>query len=159
MAKKKQTNETEALKEAILAAMIEKKGVNIVVMDLKELKNVISDYFILCTGTSDAHVDAVSDAVLEETFKKLNENPRRKEGKKNKEWILLDYLDIVVHIFKKDKREFYGLEQLWGDAKFTYIDDENQPQHVVKAPKPKTTPKVAKPKAATKSPKKIKNQE
>ncbi|MBY0425720.1 MAG: ribosome silencing factor [Cytophagales bacterium] len=124
MAKKKIINDTEALKDAILSGMLEKKGVDIVVMDLRNIKNVLSDYFIICTGTSDSHVDSISDSVLEEVHLKLNQNPRRKEGKKNREWILLDYLDIIVHVFKKDKREFYGLEQLWGDATVELINPE-----------------------------------
>ena len=103
MAKKKIINDTEALKEAILSGMLDKKAVDIVVMDLKEIKNTLSDYFIICTGTSDTHVDSIAESVLDEVYLKLNENPRRKEGKKNREWILLDYLDIVVHVFKKDK--------------------------------------------------------
>ena len=124
MAKKKIINDTEDLKEAILSGMLDKKAVDIVVMDLKEIKNTLSDYFIICTGTSDTHVDSISEAVLEEVYVKLNQNPRRKEGKKNREWILLDYLDIIVHVFKKDKREFYSLEQLWGDAKVTRLNPE-----------------------------------
>jgi len=132
MAKKKEINDTEALKDAILSGMLGKKAVDIVVMDLKELKNTLSDYFIICTGTSDTHVDSISESVLEEVYLKLNQDPRRKEGKKNREWILLDYLDIVVHVFKKDKREYYRLEELWGDAKVSLI--EGDPQNAVALP-------------------------
>lgn len=139
MAKKKEINDTEALKEAILSGMLDKKAVDIVVMDLKGIHSAISDYFIICTGTSDTHVDSISESVLDEVYLKLNQNPRRKEGKKNREWILLDYLDIVVHVFKKDKREYYRLEELWGDAKILEIG--NTPQDVVEVPvKKKKTP-------------------
>jgi ribosome-associated protein len=141
MAKKKIINDTEALKEAILSGMLDKKAVDIVVMDLKEIKNTLSDYFIICTGTSDTHVDSIAESVLDEVYLKLNENPRRKEGKKNREWILLDYLDIVVHVFKKDKREFYSLEQLWGDAKVTRLDPETLESVEVPVKKKKATAK------------------
>ncbi|MEQ9307122.1 MAG: ribosome silencing factor [Marinoscillum sp.] len=113
------------LSELIVQGMLEKKASNVVVMDLREVKNSIADYFILCSGNSDTQIDAISDSVEEQVHKISNENPWRREGKQNNEWIIIDYVDVVAHIFNKEKRSFYGLEELWGDAKITSIDQEN----------------------------------
>ncbi|HTF80964.1 MAG TPA: ribosome silencing factor, partial [Cytophagales bacterium] len=81
------------------------------------------DYFAICTGTSDSQVDAIADSVEEEVFKATKINPSHLEGKTNKEWVLIDYLDVMAHVFKKDTREFFALEELWGDAKITTVKD------------------------------------
>jgi ribosome-associated protein len=114
---------TEQLKELIIEGMQEKKASDIVVLDLKKVKNAIADYFIICTGTSDTQLDAISDSVEEVVAKKGKQNPWHREGKQNKEWVLIDYVDVVAHVFKREKREFYGLEDLWGDAQRTAIAD------------------------------------
>ncbi|MFK7953408.1 MAG: ribosome silencing factor [Ekhidna sp.] len=106
----------------MVEGMLNKKAMDVVVMDLRNVKHAIADYFILCSGNSDTQIDAISDAVEEEIHKHSKQNPWKREGKENKEWILLDYVDVVAHIFKKDKRTFYGLEELWGDAEITRID-------------------------------------
>ncbi|MFN6945500.1 MAG: ribosome silencing factor [Cytophagaceae bacterium] len=111
-----------ALKELIISGMKEKKATDITIIDLKSIKNAVADYFILCCGNSDTQVDAIADSIEEEVHKVISQNPWHKEGKANKEWILLDYVDIVAHVFKKDKKEFYALEELWGDAKITIVD-------------------------------------
>lgn len=85
-------------------------------MDLTSIKNSIADYFVICSGNSDTQVEALKDSVDELIYKKAGENPWRVEGLENKEWILMDYVNVVVHVFQKKKREFYGLEELWGDA-------------------------------------------
>lgn len=102
--------------------MLEKKAHNISVLDLREVKNAIADYFVICSGNSETQVDAISESIEDEVNKASRQNPWHKEGQQNKEWILLDYLDVVCHIFRKDKREFYDLEEFWGDAKIQKIE-------------------------------------
>ncbi len=94
-------------------------------MDLRKVKNAICDYFVLCSGTSDTQIDAISTSIEDEVHKASKTNPWHKEGKLNREWILLDYVDVVVHVFKKDRRSFYDLEQLWGDADIQVIEDND----------------------------------
>lgn len=123
MAKKRKGATSEKLCEAIIRGMQEKKASDILVMDLRKVKNAVADFFILCSGNSDKQLDAIAGSVDEEVFKALKENPWHVEGKNNKEWMLLDYIDVVVHIFKKDRRAFYALEKLWGDAELTEIEE------------------------------------
>ena len=122
MAKKKKVD-SEKLSEAIVKGMQEKKGFDIVVLDLRKVKNAVADFFVICSGNSDKQLDAISDSIDEYVFKKLKENPWHSEGKNNKEWMLLDYINVVAHVFKKEKRNFYALEKLWGDAEITEIED------------------------------------
>jgi ribosome-associated protein len=116
------TTNNISLHDVIINGMKEKKASDITIIDLKGIKNAVADYFIICSGNSDTQVDAISDSIEEEVYKVTGQNPWHKEGKENKEWILLDYVDIVTHVFKKDKRQFYALEELWGDAKITTIE-------------------------------------
>ncbi|MES2795629.1 MAG: ribosome silencing factor [Bacteroidota bacterium] len=120
---KKSTDITSStsLSNIIVKGMQEKKGSDIVVMDLRKVKNAFTDYFVICSGTSDTQIDAIGDSIDFEVHKTLNQNPYHKEGKENKEWILLDYIDVVAHVFKKEKRDFFRLEELWGDAEITYL--------------------------------------
>ena len=121
----KQTSlSTEQLRDLVVKGMQEKKAQNIVVMDLRNVKNAITDYFIICSGSSDTQIDAISGSVEEEILKLSRTFPMNREGKMNREWILLDYVDVVVHVFKKDRRAFYDLEQLWGDAEIHEIADD-----------------------------------
>lgn len=123
MPKKKKVADSEKLCQAIVKGMQEKKATDIVVMDLREVKNAVADFFILCSGNSDKQLEAISDSVDEEVFKALKEKPWHMEGKNNKEWMILDYISVVTHIFRKDRRQFYDLEKLWGDAEITEIAD------------------------------------
>jgi ribosome-associated protein len=123
MAKKKKELNSEKLSEAIVLGMQEKKGFDIVVMDLRKVKNAVADFFVICSGNSDKQLDAISESIDEFVFKKVKENPWHSEGKHNKEWMLLDYINVVAHVFKKEKRKFYALEKLWGDAEVTEIED------------------------------------
>ena len=102
--------------------MLEKKALDISVLDLREVKNAIADYFVICSGNTENQVDAITDSIEDEVNKGSRQNPWHKEGVQNKEWILLDYLDVVCHIFRKDKREFYDLEAFWGDAKIQKVE-------------------------------------
>jgi ribosome-associated protein len=113
----------EQIRDFIVRGMQEKKGQDIVVMDLRNVRNAICDYFVLCSGNSDTQIDAISTSIEEEVYKASRQDPWHKEGKMNREWILLDYVDVVAHVFKKDRRSFYDLEQLWGDAEIQLIDE------------------------------------
>jgi len=123
MVKKTEPVSSENLNKYIVKGIQEKKGTNIVILNLKHIGNAIADYFIICTGTSDTQIDAISDSVEKEVFLAAKEHPWHREGFKNKEWILLDYVNVVVHIFKSEVRSYYGLEELWGDAVITEIED------------------------------------
>ncbi|RRB00704.1 ribosome silencing factor [Larkinella rosea] len=114
---------SEELCKLVVKGMQEKKAIDIVVMDLRDVKNAISDYFVICSGTSDTQIDAIADSVEEEVFKASQVNPWHEEGKTNREWILLDYVDVVVHVFNKERRVFYDLEQLWGDAEIHTVEE------------------------------------
>jgi ribosome-associated protein len=108
-----------ALKLANLA--LSKKAEDIKILDLRKL-TAITDFFVICTAFSDTQVAAVADAVMEGS-KKIGEKVWHKEGMSQKSWVLLDFVDVVVHIFLRDTRNFYGLEKLWGDAEVTEISD------------------------------------
>jgi ribosome-associated protein len=124
MVKKTDPNSAENLSKYIVKGIQEKKGTNIVLLNLRDVGNAIADYFIICTGSSDTQIDAISNAVEKEVITEAQEKPWHREGYQNKEWILIDYVNVVVHIFKSDVRSFYGLEELWGDAVVTRIEDE-----------------------------------
>ena len=92
------------------------KAYDIVSLNLNKIETSVCDYFIICHGTSNTHVNAITDSIIEETIKTLKDKPFSKEGTENGEWVLLDYGNVVVHIFQKEIRDFYNLENLWGDA-------------------------------------------
>lgn len=125
MKEQKEIINSEALSKIVVKGMLEKKASDVVVIDLKGIKNAIADYFIIGSGNSDTQVDAISDAVEETVYKNTQQDPWHKEGKKNKEWILIDYVDVVAHVFKKERRAFFALEDLWGDAEITHIKSED----------------------------------
>lgn len=119
----KSVTESEQTSQLVVKGMQERKASDIVVMDLRKVSEAVADYFVICSGTSDTQIDAIADAVEEEVFKADGTNPWKKEGKEQREWILIDYADVVVHIFKKERREFYALEKLWGDAEITRVEE------------------------------------
>jgi ribosome-associated protein len=123
MKKTKIKDNSDILAELVVKGMQDKKASEICVIDLKSLNNAVSDYFVISSANSDTQLDAIARAVEEEVFKITQQNPWQSEGRTNKEWILLDYVDVVVHIFLKDKREFYALEELWGDAPIRYVEE------------------------------------
>ena len=126
MAKKKEIIpqvENHNLLDLVVSGMEEMKAEQIAVIDLRKIKNAVADYFVICSGTSDSHVDAIADSIEKEVYKNIEQNPWRKEGKQSREWILLDYVDIVAHVFKKDQRKLYALEELWGDGIVTHINN------------------------------------
>ena len=122
MTQAKGKSESDILADLIVKGMQEKKATDIVVLDLKSLKNAVSDYFVICSASSDSQLDAIARSIEEEVYKIAQEDPWQSEGRLNKEWILLDYVSVVAHIFLRDKREFYALEELWGDAKTRKVE-------------------------------------
>lgn len=116
MAKRKKSETSGMLADIIVKGMQEKQGIDIVKLNLSGIPNSITDYFVICHGSSRSQVDALADSVMAEAKKAIGVFPMHKEGFENCEWILLDYFDVVVHIFQGEKREFYQLEKLWADA-------------------------------------------
>jgi len=125
MNKKPNDNETQILVDSIITGMQENKADNIVILDLRKIENSICDFFIICSGESSTQVDGISKSIKRYTMEEILEKPWRIEGEKNSEWILLDYCNVVVHVFHKEKRKFYELEDLWADAKRTDISNLN----------------------------------
>lgn len=116
MVKNKNVRESTSISELIIHGIQEKKGNEIVRLDLRNIHSSVADYFVICHAESSTQLKAIAQSVEEEVFKALKTEPWRKEGLQQAEWIIIDYVDVVVHIFKTDKREFYGIEDLWGDA-------------------------------------------
>lgn len=117
---------SEQLSQVVVKGMQERKAEGIVMMDLRKVGNAVADYFVICSGTSDTHIDAIAESVDKEVSEVDGESPWHREGLNNKTWVLLDYVDVVVHIFNKDRRSFYQLEELWGDAVITTIGEEEK---------------------------------
>lgn len=105
--------------EAVVWGMQEKKAQDIVVLDMREIHNSVADYFVICSATSDTQVDAIADSVEETVEKRCQDDPWRKEGTDRLEWVIIDYVDVVAHVFRKPIRERYRLEDLWGDARIS----------------------------------------
>jgi len=120
---KKREHSSEKLVDTIIEALKDLKAVDIVSVDLKKVSGAVCKYFVICDGTSNTHVSALADNVEDATLENLKEKVWKKEGLRNAQWILLDYADVVVHIFQKEYRDYYKLEQLWADAKITHIPD------------------------------------
>ena len=97
------------------------KGENIQLLDLREIDNTVCDYFVICSGNSNTQGNAISGSVQKVVSKELKDKPWHVEGQNNSEWILMDYVNVVVHVFQKHVREFYDIESLWGDAIITQI--------------------------------------
>jgi ribosome-associated protein len=106
----------------ILQGIQDVKGTNITIMDLRLIPNTACEYFIICNGNSNTQVNAITSSVQKVVSKAIQEKPWHVEGTENGEWVLMDFVDIVVHIFQPDIRTYYNLEDLWGDAKVTTIE-------------------------------------
>lgn len=115
---------TDEKLEVILEALKEKKGKDIVTIDLRKVGNAICDHFVICQGDSTTQVDALSDSVHRKVKKELRTAAHHVEGMNNSLWVLMDYSDIVVHIFLKEQRKFYNLEDLWADGVLDRIKDD-----------------------------------
>lgn len=112
---------TDQLITGIIKGIEEVKGNDITILDLREIENTVCDYFIICNGTSNTQVNAIVGSVQKMVSKELKDKPWHVEGSENAEWVLMDYVNVVVHVFQKHIREFYDIEGLWGDAKVTSI--------------------------------------
>ncbi|MFD0964961.1 ribosome silencing factor [Pseudofulvibacter geojedonensis] len=112
---------TDTLIATILKGIEEVKGNDIDILDLREIENTVCDYFIICNGTSNTQVNAIVGSIQKIVSKEIKDKPWHIEGTENAEWILMDYVNVVVHVFQKHIREFYDIEGLWGDAKITSI--------------------------------------
>ncbi len=123
MTKKNKLSNSEILAAQIIEGIKEKKGLDIVQIDLRKIGNSISDFFIVCHGSSNRQVDAIAESVLEAVRESIGDRPNSIEGRTNAEWILLDYVDVVVHVFQEKMRELYSLEDLWADAPLEKIKD------------------------------------
>jgi|TARA_B110000263_G_scaffold250183_1_gene271311 ribosome-associated protein len=112
---------TETLISKIIGGIDDVKGVKVNILDLREIQNTVCSYFIICNGTSNTHVNAIVNSVQKNVSKNLKEKPYHTEGQENSEWVLIDYIDVVVHVFQKQIRDRYNLENLWGDARSIQI--------------------------------------
>ena len=110
---------------SIIKGIFEKKGHEIVCIDLSQVENAICDYFVICHGDSNTQVNAIAESVEKETTEGLSVRPYSVEGRENAEWVLLDYGQTVVHVFQKPFRRRYQLEELWGDGKVTRIEESS----------------------------------
>ncbi|MBK9330574.1 MAG: ribosome silencing factor [Sphingobacteriales bacterium] len=123
-AKKRTKNaSTDNLNELIVSIIQDKKGKDIVSLDLRKIPEAIADYFVICHGESTTQTRAITDHLEEEVRNQANIKPFHIEGRSNGEWCLLDFGDVVVHIFQREKREFYQLEDLWSDAVIQHYKD------------------------------------
>lgn len=149
----------DALLLSIIDGIEEVKGHDIKILDLRNIEAAIADYFIVCTGTSTTQVEAIARSAENFTRKELDERPRRVEGVRNAQWVLMDYFTIIVHVFYEPMREHYDIEGLWSDGKVMALPKKAKPETKAKAePKPKAEPKAkakakapAKPKAEPKA--------
>lgn len=121
----KEKAETDQLITQIVRGIEDVKGQDIEILDLRDIENTVCDYFIICNGTSNTQVNAIVNSVQKSVSKALKEKPWHVEGSDNAEWILMDYVHVVVHVFQKHIREFYDIEGLWGDAKSVKIETTN----------------------------------
>ncbi len=112
---------TDTLITTILKGIEEVKGNDIDILDLREIENTVCDYFIICNGNSNTQVNAIVNSIQKTVSKEIQDKPWHVEGNENAEWVLMDYVNVVVHVFQKQTREFYDIEGLWGDAKITSI--------------------------------------
>jgi len=122
MAKKAINNDD--LLSNIIKGIEEVKGNDIDILDLREIDNSSCDYFIICNGNSNTQVNAIVNSVQKTVSKAIQDKPWHIEGADNAEWVLMDYVNIVVHVFQKNIREYYNIESLWGDAKITTIQNK-----------------------------------
>lgn len=116
-------NDTKVLVEKIAEGIQEKKGKKIVVADLTDIDDTICKYFLICQGDSPSQLAAITDSIRDYVREETGQKPIAIDGLRNTQWIAMDYSDVLVHIFLPDVREFYNLENLWADAKLTYIPD------------------------------------
>jgi ribosome-associated protein len=123
--------ETKQLVESIISGIQDRRGTDIVIVDLTHIEGAIANYFIICQGNSNTQVEAITNSVSDMTFKTFKEKPINVVGLGNDEWVALDFVDVMVHIFQPEARKFYDLEDLWDDAPLTKIPNEEDIQTAV----------------------------
>jgi len=123
----KKLDKTNILLENIVNVIQDAKGEEIISLDLRKIDSAICKYFIICTGTSSTHVNSIQSKIKKKISQELGEKPWHIEGDNIREWLLMDYYDIIIHIFQEKTRKFYNIEDFWGDAKFTnYLKKKNK---------------------------------
>lgn len=120
---KNKPSRPEQLKDLIVDSIQEKKGEEIVILDLRNLEDTVTDFFVICHAQSNTQVRSISDFVMKNVNDELGERAFRYEGMENLEWVIIDYINVVVHVFQRDKREYYNLEELWADAKEHRVEE------------------------------------
>jgi len=120
---KRKLDVSDILLETVIEGIQEVKGIDTAILDLKKIETAVCKYFVICSGTSNTHVSSIADSVKKIVSKEIQEKPWHIEGLNTSEWVLLDYSDIVVHVFQEQTREFYRLEDLWGDAEIRTIEN------------------------------------
>jgi len=124
MEKKEIHDDAASLIDQIVAGMSDKKAKNIVSLDMTKIPHAVCDYFVICHANSKTQVNAIYDGILEKVYKNCGVNPVHREGYENSEWILIDYFDVMAHIFLEETRSFYNLESLWADAAITQHESD-----------------------------------
>ena len=120
---KRKLDVSDILLETIINGIQEVKGKDISTLDLTKIETAVCKYFVICSGTSSTHVSSISENIRKFVSKEIKEKPWSTEGKDTSEWVLMDYSDIVVHVFQNQIREFYNLEDLWGDAEIRTLEN------------------------------------
>lgn len=116
------TSDSKLLIDSIIEGLLEKKAKDIKLLDVRSL-TTLTDYFVVCHGTSETQIRALANSAMEKVKETLGENVWKKEGMDVRRWIILDYVNVVVHIFSEEKRQYYGIERMWSDADITEIED------------------------------------
>lgn len=116
------TADSKLLIDTITEGLLEKKGRDVKILDVSSL-TTLTDYFVVCHGNSETQIRALANSVIENVKEKLGENVWKKEGLDARRWIILDYVNVVVHIFSEEKRQYYGIERMWNDAEITEVQD------------------------------------
>lgn len=125
VSKKEALSPSQKLTDLVVAGMEEMKALDIVIIDLRKIQNSICDFFVIASGNSSTHVDAIAGSLEKEVKQTTGEYPWKREGFANSEWILVDYVSVIAHVFQEHTREFYNLEDLWADAAITKIENKN----------------------------------
>jgi len=118
----KHISDPDELITLIIAGIEDVKGQNITILDLRSIENSVCNYFVICDGNSNTQVNAIVNSIQKKVSKNAHEKPYQIEGAENAEWVLIDYINVVVHVFQKHKRAYYDIENLWGDSKITEIE-------------------------------------
>ncbi len=113
---------SELLEASVIRGLQEKKGKNIVSLDLRNIRSAVADFFVVCSGDSTTQVEALARSVEEIVERELQDTPAHLEGMQNAQWVLIDYINVVVHVFQSETRDYYGIERLWADAETRHIE-------------------------------------